>query len=66
MESKEFYELFLKPCLICPNKYIVYRKEIEEEWTELRRYHLTLEKEYTAEERKWMTVCLATLRLLGR
>jgi hypothetical protein len=67
--SQEFYELFLKPCLDCPKKYLEFRSEIDEEWSELRRYHITelsCDPEKYKEERKWIILCMTTLRVLRR
>ncbi len=62
--AQEFFELYLKPCLDQPNKFLDYRSEIEEEWLELKRVHIL--NMLKGEEQEWMRRCIAVYRLLKK
>jgi hypothetical protein len=65
----EFYDLYLRPCVSCPRKYIEYREEIEQEWKEVRKRHLELmysNPQQCKEKESYFRLCLNTLRLIRR
>ncbi len=62
--AQEFFELYLKPCLDQPSKFLDYRSEIEEEWRELKRVHIL--NILKGEEQEWMRRCIAVYRLLKK
>jgi hypothetical protein len=70
MAAQEFFELYLKPCVEHPRKFLEYRSEIEEEWRELKREHVQrlINQEYREEamEVEWMRRCIAIYRLLKK
>ena len=63
--SQEFFELFLKPCLESPDKFIKYKREIEEEWLEIKKEQLE-RLVWTEEDLVWLRRCIAVYRILKR
>ena len=66
---EEFYELYLRPCVHSPRKYIDYKDEIEKEWREVRKRHLQLmstDPEQCHEREGRFRLCVNTLRIIRR